>query len=174
MSTPANIIILNHDIKINKKLTKRQQENLLNNQIVLYIHSDGGNLKEIFLNDFLQLEGAKARQKDANYLINWMASYYNISRMAKYLNDSFMSSIRNKDIKNYRIALNNYEFKESDFKKLSDFRGSGFYIYGQIYFEYLYLICPIDSDPANFVKCENNFIIYQFDDNFKLLNRWEV
>ena len=184
MSTPANIIVLNENnfnFEVNKKLSK-EFLNYLENQITLYIHSDGDDCFN-WLKEFLKLDGSISRKHHKEYLINWLSTYYNVVEMSKYLNEEIIKKAFdiNTSFEESQIILNNYEFKTSDFKKINDFRGSGFFIFDGVYYDYLYIICPITHNKENYVcnyakapKDLKHFEVIQIDSSDKILNIWEV
>lgn len=175
MSTRANILILDDaiDLKVNKKISKKQL-NKFKNENVLYIHSDGypsGLLN--WLIDFLNIEGVQYRAGHGSYLISWMATYHNITKMSKYLIDFEKKENKSLNFNEKWELRDHYKFNENDFKYLEDCRGSGIYKIDLEAWDidYNYIICPSPKSENiyKFYDIEEHFNIYVTDGNFKVL-----
>lgn len=174
MSTPANIIFLDEstEIKTNKNQTinKKCLNKILSNETAIYIHSDGGQILSDWLEDFLKLYAAAERKHSKEYLTSWAITYFNTVSMAKYI----IAYNREKE-ENLEDHLKNYEFKTDDFKKMKMFIGSGIAPGNIFYYEYLYLIKPLQT--GNYFKVDQtqpNFKVYCIDWSNEIIKTVEI
>lgn len=171
MSTHTNILFIDFELnqKVNRKLSKKNFKKL-ENENILYIHSDGYPENQMpVLKRFLSLHPAIYRKFDKNYLLSWFATYYNTTIMTRYLNKELDYSIFDKDYEIKKEKFINYQFNVSDFDKLTDFRGSGIFIFDAVDFEYMYIVETLE-DKSHKIQCENNFKIYVLNYDYKIID----
>ena len=164
MSTRGNVVFIDDYIVNERQL----HDNLINlnlsdvlrtaNYHSIYIHSDmypSGALAD--LQEFLQLDGAKARAADTNYLSAWFVGWYCL-QMSKWTRRFHDQNFNVEKCKNPSLK---------NFKESKDFFGIGLQHELNDWCDYTYVI--LANQPKEYNKrYESNFDIYIYEgDSYK-------